>query len=56
MRQNGNARNVTIIGIDLAKRVFHAHGARADGSVAFRKRLTPMLTKNEDYRNPVVAI
>jgi hypothetical protein len=32
--------NVTIIGIDLAKRVFHAHGARADGSVAFRKRLT----------------
>ncbi len=32
--------NVTIIGIDLAKRVFHAHGARADGCVAFRKRLT----------------
>lgn len=32
--------NVTIIGIDLAKRVFHAHGARADGGVAFRKRLT----------------
>lgn len=32
--------NVTIIGIDLAKRVFHAHGAHIDGSVAFRKRLT----------------
>lgn len=32
--------NVTIIGIDLAKRVFHAHGACIDGSVAFRKRLT----------------
>lgn len=32
--------NVTIIGIDLAKHIFHAHGARADGSVAFRKRLT----------------
>jgi transposase len=31
---------VTIIGIDLAKRVFHAHGATADGSVAFRRRLT----------------
>ena len=31
---------VTIIGIDLAKRVFHAHGAAADGSVVFRKRLT----------------
>lgn len=30
---------VTIIGIDLAKRVFHAHGAHADGSVAFRKRM-----------------
>lgn len=32
--------NVTIIGIDLAKRVFHAHGAYIDGSVAFRKRLS----------------
>ncbi|MCU7430631.1 IS110 family transposase, partial [Paracoccus denitrificans] len=32
--------NATIIGIDLAKRVFHAHGAHIDGSVAFRKRLT----------------
>jgi transposase len=32
--------NVTIIGIDLAKRVFHAHGAFADGAVAFRKRLS----------------
>lgn len=31
--------NITIIGIDLAKRVFHAHGAHADGSVAFRKRM-----------------
>jgi hypothetical protein len=28
-----------IIGIDLAKRVFHAHGAHAEGSVAFRKKL-----------------
>ena len=24
--------NVTIIGIDLAKRIFHAHGAHIDGS------------------------
>ncbi len=31
---------VTIIGIDLAKRVFHAHGAYIDGSLTFRKRLT----------------
>ncbi len=31
---------VTIIGLDLAKRVFHLHGTRADGSVAFRKKLS----------------
>ena len=30
---------VTIIGIDLAKRVFQLHGARVDGSVVFRKKL-----------------
>lgn len=30
----------TIIGIDLAKRVFQLHGARNDGSVMFRKRLS----------------
>ena len=30
---------VSIIGIDLAKRSFQLHGARADGSVAFRKKL-----------------
>jgi transposase len=32
--------DVTIIGLDLAKRVFHLHGARADGAVVFRKKLT----------------
>ena len=31
--------HATIIGIDLAKRSFQLHGARADGSVAFRKKL-----------------
>ena len=31
---------VSIIGLDLAKRSFQAHGARADGSVAFRKKLS----------------
>lgn len=31
---------VTIIGIDLAKRVFHLHGARVDGSVVFRKKVS----------------
>jgi len=29
----------TIIGLDLAKNVFQAHGARSDGSVAFRIKL-----------------
>jgi transposase len=31
---------VTIIGIDLAKRVFQAHGATSDGKVVFRKKLS----------------
>lgn len=40
----------TIIGIDLAKRVFQVHGAGAEGSVAFRKqvsraRLLPFLAE-----------
>lgn len=30
----------TIIGIDLAKRVFQLHGARDDGSVVFREKLS----------------
>lgn len=31
---------VTIIGLDLAKNIFQAHGARRDGSVAFRKKIS----------------
>jgi transposase len=31
---------VTIIGIDLAKRVFQMHGAAADGSAVFRRKLS----------------
>ena len=31
---------VSIIGIDLAKRSFQVHGAQADGSVAYRKKLS----------------
>lgn len=31
---------VSIVGLDLAKNVFQAHGARADGSVAFRMKLS----------------
>ncbi len=30
---------VSIIGIDLAKRTFQLHGAREDGAVAFRTKL-----------------
>ena len=33
-------KQVHIIGIDLAKQGFQLHGARSDGSVAFRKKLT----------------
>ena len=31
---------VSMIGIDLAKNSFQLHGARVDGSVAFRKKLS----------------
>ena len=31
---------VAIIGVDLAKSVFQVHGAAADGSVEFRKKLS----------------
>lgn len=33
-------KEVIIIGLDLAKRSFQTHGACADGSVAFRRKLT----------------
>ena len=32
-------KEVSIVGLDLAKRVFQVHGAAADGSVIFRKKL-----------------
>ncbi|MDG9793677.1 IS110 family transposase, partial [Brucella anthropi] len=31
---------ISIIGLDLAKQVFQVHGARVDGSVILRKKLT----------------
>ena len=31
---------VSIIGLDLAKNVFQVHGAGADGSVVFRRKLS----------------
>ena len=33
-------KEVTIIGIDLAKNVFQLHGATNDGTVVFRKKLS----------------
>ncbi len=36
--------DVAIVGIDIAKQVFQLHGAFADGSVAFRKKLSRGLT------------
>ena len=32
-------KDVAIVGIDIAKQIFQLHGAAADGSVAFRKKL-----------------
>lgn len=31
---------VSVVGLDLAKRVFQAHGAGAEGRVAFHKKLS----------------
>ncbi|WP_366942772.1 hypothetical protein [uncultured Paracoccus sp.] len=33
-------KKVSIIGVDLAKNVFQLHGAAADGTVLFRKKLS----------------
>jgi transposase len=33
-------KEVSIIGVDLAKNVFQVHGAAADGRPVFRKKLT----------------
>ncbi len=33
-------REVSIIGVDLAKQVFQHHGATAEGEVVFRKKLS----------------
>jgi transposase len=37
--KEASVTEVSIIGLDLAKHVFQAHGAAKDGQVAFRKRL-----------------
>jgi transposase len=49
---------VGIIGLDLAKRRLQAHGARADGGVAFRKTLSRdnVLTFLAEHPGCVVAM
>ncbi len=47
---------VTIVGIDLAKRVFHLHGAHGDGSVAFRKKLSRAQLADFIVRQPKCII
>ncbi|MGI9043663.1 MAG: IS110 family transposase [Gemmatimonadaceae bacterium] len=49
---------VSIIGVDLAKNVFQLHGAAADGSVVFRKKLSrPQFTRFMSEQPPcLVAI
>lgn len=39
-REKASMDEVTIIGLDLAKRVFQLHGARRDGSVAFQRKVS----------------
>ncbi len=50
--------DVTLIGVDLAKRVFHLHGAAGDGSVVFRKKLSRLQFAKfvEDHPRCVVAM
>jgi len=40
LKERASMGEVSIIGVDLAKNVFQVHGAAADGSVLFRKKLS----------------
>src|SRR6185437_5616997 len=39
-RGETSMENVSIVGLDLAKNVFQAHGARSDGTVVFREKIS----------------
>jgi transposase len=39
-KERASMKEVIIVGVDLAKRVFQVHGAAADGAVVFRKKLS----------------
>jgi hypothetical protein len=45
--------NVSIVGLDLAKNVFQAHGARSDGTVVFREKISraKLLRSSPPFRN-----
>ena len=43
-------------GIDLARRVFQLHGAREDGSVAFRKKLSRAQVLTFPARQPACTV
>ena len=47
---------VSIIGVDLAKNVFQLHGACADGSVAFRKKVNRSQFLNFLAQHPRCAV
>lgn len=49
-------KNVTIIGIDLAKSVFQLHGAAEDGSVVFRKKLGRAQFKKTMAQQPACLV
>jgi hypothetical protein len=40
IKEGASMEEVTIVGLDLAKRFFQLHGANADGGVAFRRKLS----------------
>ncbi len=40
LKERASMGEVSTIGVDLAKNVFQVHGAAADGSVLFRKKLS----------------
>lgn len=40
LKERASMEEVTIIGVDLAKNLFQLHGAAADGTVVFRKKLS----------------
>jgi len=47
---------VSIIGLDLAKNVFQAHGAGVDGSVIFRRKLSrAQLLKFMSEQSPCIV-